>query len=633
MKTYNSLLKTLEYFLYTRVDKVNDYQQYMIKGDSIIITIPNTQFPYHISFFDQEVETIKILYDDRFDNKEKSAYENLISAQSKLKLFEILDNCKEWVEVIVQLQSQINVGEYVVHEDHGVAKFKCFSERDGYIYFLLQYSGEDRLYIPISQLHRITKYLGPDGVEPRVTKLSGGEWSRIMRKVKESTALIAKELLLQMALRELSEAPSVKNDNIKNSDYELFAQGFQYVLTDDQEKCIEEIRKDLLGRKTHENFTFDENAIGVDKLHPMNRLLIGDVGFGKTEVALRAAFTMVESGYQICVLCPTTVLASQQFKTFQSRFETVGAKVGVLSSFRTNAQNEITISNLERGNIDIIVGTHRLLSNDIKFKNLGLIIIDEEQKFGVKQKEKLKSMRFGVHILSMSATPIPRTLSMALSKLQDISIIASPPPGRKPVETKIITSDYKYIVELIQKELNRNGQVFFIHNSIQTIHSIQSKLKIQNPNLRIVVGYSHSPNLEENIVKFDNKEYDVFLCTTILENGIDMPNVNTIFINKAENYGLSQLYQLRGRVGRSDRQAYCYLISEAQDNERLFSMVDNQHLGAGFDIAQKDLELRGAGNILGSEQSGNINLVGYGLYMKLLEEEIIKLKEGITKTT
>lgn len=629
---------------FTKVDQISDVKQFAVRGDFVQFWLPLCENPHSISFFGEEIESIQIkkLQTELQNPKKQDQTEfTKFSNNSSSDLFEVVKKSASWADFFIVLQNQIINGDYVVHEDHGVARYAGIVEKNKLNYLELEYSGQDRLYIPISQIQRITKYIGASGVAPKVTKLNGGEWQRIKKKVKESVVLLARELLIQLAKREVSDSPKISPIT---SIYDDFCNDFEFELTIDQQRAIDEISRDLHGIKA------------------MNRLLVGDVGFGKTEVAMRAVFQVVESGFQVSVLCPTTILAAQHYKLFKDRFEKFGINVGLLCSFNSTSENKMNVDKLKNGKLDIIIGTHRLLSNDVSFAKLGMIIIDEEQKFGVKQKEKLKATKYGVHVLSMSATPIPRSLSLALSKLQEISVITTPPPGRKAVITTAQKLDWNILTAAIEKEISRGGQCYFVHNEIKTIYVIRKKLEELLPKVRFAVAYSHtefdkknsptklfanSSSLEKTITAFYEKQYDCLITTTIIENGIDMPNVNTIIINKAQNLGLSQLHQLRGRVGRSKLQSYCYLFFDGEtkitkpeltdepilkikkkikkSDTRIEAIVEASHLGAGFQIASRDLEIRGSGNILGKEQSGNINLIGYGMYIKLLEEEISKL--------
>ncbi|MBD3362181.1 DEAD/DEAH box helicase [Candidatus Dojkabacteria bacterium] len=560
---------------------------------------------------------------------------------------------KQAQKILEKLEGEIELDDYVVHEDHGIGIYKGIKQEkiietktvdfqtikterlDDYL--LIQYAKGDELLVPISQIQKITKYIGTTEEDPDITRLHKGNWKRTVKKTKKSIELIARDLVQHYAKVQLAKAE--KLNEIHTEFYKSFVQAFPYEETEDQKTTIKDILQDLSSEK------------------PMDRLIVGDVGFGKTEVAMRAAFKIIETGKQVAVLCPTTVLAAQHFKVFKERFENFGINVNYVSRFHTPSVNKTIIKEAKKGSLDILVGTHRLLSNDVEFKNLGLIVIDEEQKFGVKQKEKIKKLQYTAHSLAMTATPIPRTLSMALSQIKDISIIATPPDDRRSIKTEVAKLDWTKIVFQIENELKRGGQVYFIHNRVETIESIRARLQKLLPDIRFIVGHGQmsSRKLDEAISMFYDKKYDVLICTTIIENGIDMPNVNTIIINNGQNFGLGQLYQLRGRVGRSEKQAYCYIYYKGDElssssvetqvdlddeeieaiqrkrknqkyKERLRAIVENQELGSGFKLASRDLEIRGAGNLLGKQQHGNIQNVGLALYMQMLAEAIEKQK-------
>lgn len=530
---------------------------------------------------------------------------------------------------LAQFEGEIEIGNYIVHEDYGIAVYKGIKQRNilGKLtdYLILEYAENDKLSVPINQVYKLTKYIGPDHIHPKITRLGKTNWKSIKNKVKQSVVLLAKELLIHYAKSEITKGFCLK----KHEWEDKFACEFEFEETDDQKRAITEILTEL------------EN----DK--PANRLLVGDVGFGKTEVAIRAAFRTVTNNKQVAVLCPTTILVSQHYSVFKHRMRNYPIEIATLSRFGTKAENLKVVDRLKDGNIDIVIGTHRLLSNDIKFKDLGLLIIDEEQKFGVAQKEKIKKLAYGCNELSMSATPIPRTLSMALSNIRDISIITTPPPGRKSIKTRVEYLNWNKVAKVILHEVKRNGQVYFLHNEVRTIDSIKSKLSqlLPDVNFEVSHGQMHPATLDKFMRDFYKHKFDCLICTTIIENGIDIKNVNTIIINKAQNFGLSQLYQLRGRVGRSKRQAYCYLFYTKKnifDNlkqlklskkvpldkskARFEAILESQNLGSGFKIASRDLEIRGAGNLLGREQHGSISAIGLGLYTQLLSDEIEKLR-------
>ncbi|MEO6729333.1 MAG: helicase-related protein [Candidatus Dojkabacteria bacterium] len=542
-------------------------------------------------------------------------------------------------KLLRQFEGNIEMNDYVVHEDYGIAQYAGLSQQevDGTTmeYLELHFFGEDVLFVPINQIEKITKYIGNEGSEPKLSKMGRVQWEHVKDRVKKSTSLLASQLVEHFAKREVAKAVPI--DERDSKDYEIFVKEFKYKETDDQFRSINEVLSDLTKDK------------------PMNRLLVGDVGFGKTEVIMRAAFKIVEAGGQVGILAPTTILAAQHEEVFKERFKSFPFSIEMISRFNTKQKNNEIVDKLNQGKVDIVVGTHRLLSNDVKFKKLKLLVVDEEQKFGVAQKEKIKSINYGVHVLSVSATPIPRTLSMALSSIQDISIISTPPFNRKAVKTEIIKNEWNTAVKAIEYEVQRGGQVYFVHNQVMSIKAIEAKLKLLLPGIKYVHAHGQmSPTeLDRIMSEFYIKKYDVLIATSIIENGLDIPNVNTMIINKAQNFGLSQLYQLRGRVGRSDIQGYCYLMYDGatiKDNDelrmtneedqkvkvkpklyldRLQTLVDNQELGAGFRIASRDLEIRGAGNILGDQQSGYISTIGYALYIEILATEVEKLKEQL----
>lgn len=535
-------------------------------------------------------------------------------------------------KLLQQLEGEIAVGDYVVHEEYGIAIYGGLTQEEvsGQMqeYVELKYAGEDKLLLPLNQIHKLTRYIGPEGFAPEIKKLNQRSWENEQTKVKKTVTILARELVEHYARRNLAQAIAINAED--SAEYKKFVSKFAYTPTSDQIKSFNEVLFDMQSTK------------------PMNRLLIGDVGFGKTEVIIRAAFKMVEAGYQVAVLCPTTILAAQHFAVFSARFADTKYKIASMSRFSSDKENKEQAEQITLGEVDIVIGTHRILSKDVQFANLGLLVVDEEQRFGVKQKEKIKQFNYGVHHLAVSATPIPRTLSMSLSSIQDISILAEPPRGRKPVETQLIDGEWGPIVKAILHETERGGQVYFLHNQVRNILSIKSKIEQLIPKVRIIVAHGQmSPaTLDKAMSDFYQHKADILLCTTIIENGLDVPNVNTMIVHQAERFGLSQLYQLRGRVGRSDKQAYCYLLTSVADKElaeaiyddkgkqipklsreRLQALVDASHLGAGFQIASRDLELRGAGDLLGEKQSGQISKIGYALYMQLLAAEISRLKQ------
>jgi len=512
---------------------------------------------------------------------------------------------------------ELHEGDYVVHINHGIALYKGLSkqtiggmERD---YLVLEYADNDKLYVPVTQLDRVQKYIGSHGAPPQVTALKSGRWEQQKRKARKSTQLLARELMKLYAARESAKGHAYSPDSPWMHELEA---SFRFEETHDQWQAIQEVKADL------------------ERPLPMDRLVCGDVGFGKTEVAIRAAFKACLDGKQVAVLCPTTVLAQQHHNTFRERLSRYPMEVGMLSRFKSKEEQHKTITGVKEGSVDILIGTHRLLMSDIQFKDLGLVVIDEEQRFGVKQKERLKKLRESVDVLTLTATPIPRTLNMALSGIREISVINDPPEGRMPVRTYVRERDKALIAEAVRRELARGGQVFFVHNRVKQISHIAAGVQRLVPEARVGVAHGQLPedDLEQVMLAFYAEEFDVLVCTTIIENGLDVPNVNTIIVDDADRLGLAQLYQLRGRVGRSNRQAYCYLLYRYPDRmtveaeERLRAIEEFSELGSGFKIALRDLEIRGAGDILGAEQSGHMSAVGLDLYCQMLAESVKTLR-------
>jgi transcription-repair coupling factor (superfamily II helicase) len=507
-------------------------------------------------------------------------------------------------------------GDYVVHIHHGIGIFRGLTtlERDGARreYLLIEYAHPDRIFVPTDQLDRIQKYIAPDDQPPEIHRLNSIQWMRRVAQARRQAREVALELLRLYALREKATRPPCDPDTPWQEEMEA---SFPYIETPSQLQAIQEVKRDL------------------ESPHPMDRLLVGDVGFGKTEVALRAAFKTIMSGRQVALLCPTTVLAYQHWQTFLERFEPFGVQVELLSRLISPAEQKRILHGLKTGAVDMVIGTHRLLSRDVQFKNLGLVIIDEEQRFGVMQKERFKQLRGTVDVLSMSATPIPRTLYMALTEIRDMSLINDPPPGRLPIRTYVLPRTDWTVREAILRELQREGQVFYVVPRVQGIEHVAEHLKQLVPHARIAVAHGQLPaqQMESTVLAFYQRRYDVLVSTTIIENGLDMPNVNTLIVEDAERFGLAQLYQLRGRVGRSDRQAYAYFLFKpgklsAKAEARLQALKEFSHLGSGFALALRDLEIRGAGNLLGEEQHGAMRLVGFELYQAMLREAIRQLR-------
>lgn len=514
--------------------------------------------------------------------------------------------------------TSLKPNDYVVHANHGIGRYLGLEKRTidevTREYLKIGYAENDKLFVPIDQADKVNKFIGADEQPPRLTRLGSAEWNTITRKVQKETEAIAKELLQLYAERKSAKGFKFGKDNTLQDKFE---EAFPYEETPGQLKAIHDVKEDM------------------EKSIPMDRLVCGDVGFGKTEVAMRAAFKAAQSGKQSALVSPITILADQHYRSFVKRMDEFDVRVEMLSRFRTAAEQRDILKRLARGEIDIIIGTHRLLQPDVQFKDLGLVIIDEEQRFGVKQKERLKDLKKEVHVLTLTATPIPRTLNFALNKLRDISTITTPPPGRLPVITEVRRYSQGLIREAILRELSRGGQVYFLHNRVQTIDGVAEKLRKLVPEARFCVAHGKlgSSDLEERILTFKDHKCDVLVSSTIIENGIDLANANTLIVNNAERLGLAQLYQLRGRVGRGKTQAYAYFLYHGQRlkldaKKRLRAIVEASELGSGFQIAMKDLEIRGAGDILGAKQHGAINVVGVSHFIRMLNKAVDDLKAG-----
>ncbi len=526
------------------------------------------------------------------------------------------------LSIALKQLNNLSKGDYVTHIDHGIGKFGGLQqiEVDGKMQESIKiiYGERDVLFLSVHAIHKISKYNGKDGKVPRLYKLGSKAWALLKQKTKKNVKKIAYDLIKVYAERKQKKGFKYDKDSYLQNELEA---SFIYEDTEDQLKVTQEIKNDM------------------ESEQPMDRLVCGDVGFGKTELAIRAAFKAVDNNKQVAVLVPTTILAFQHFKTFSSRLEELPVSVDYLNRFKTNKEKSIIIEKLNEGKIDIIIGTHQLVNDKLKYKDLGLLIIDEEQKFGVAVKDKLKSIRKNVDVLTLSATPIPRTLQFSLMAARDLSLITTPPPNRYPIETSVIRFDSNIIAQSIRYEIERGGQVFFVNNKIQNIQEISSLLQNLIPEARIAVAHGRlkGKTLESLMIKFINQEFDVLISTTIIESGLDVPNANTIFINNANNFGLSDLHQMRGRVGRSNKKAFCYLITPEfskmtdEAKKRITALDYYSELGSGFNIAMKDLEIRGAGDLLGGEQSGFINEMGFETYQKILDEAISELKEDSFK--
>ncbi len=512
----------------------------------------------------------------------------------------------------------LTVGDYVVHVEHGIAQYTGLREivQDGVTieFMVLEFAEQARLYVPLTRLDLIQKYRSTDaGPAPVLNRLGSQQWAKTKARVRKAMQDMADELLKLYAQRKAAQGHAFPPDNEFQREFE---DAFDYNETEDQISAINDIKRDM------------------QSTMPMDRLLCGDVGYGKTEVAMRAAFKVVQDGKQVAVLTPTTVLGFQHFETFKERFKQFPITVEMISRFRTQKEQKLILERVEAGKVDILIGTHRLLSKDLKFHDLGLLVVDEEQRFGVRHKERLKQMRREIDVLAMSATPIPRTLHMSLVGLRDMSVIETPPKDRMAIQTVVAKFDEKLIRSAVEVELERGGQIYFVHNRVETIYELAAKIQELVPAARVTVGHGQMSEgeLEKVMLSFMHHEHDVLVATTIIENGLDIPLANTIIINRADRHGLSELYQLRGRVGRSNRRAYAYLLIPPEQEltevarRRLAALKEFSDLGAGFKIAALDLELRGAGNMLGGEQSGHIEAIGFEMYTSMLEEAVGKLK-------
>jgi transcription-repair coupling factor (superfamily II helicase) len=517
---------------------------------------------------------------------------------------------KEGVPVTL---ADLKVGDYVVHAVHGIAQYLGLRKETilGAIsdYLDLKYAGTDRMLVPVHQMHQVTKYSASEGAAPRLSRMGGGDWARTKARVSEKLAEIAEGLVALYAEREIARGHAFAPDTPWQAELE---ESFPYEPTPDQAKAI------------------DETKVDMELAKPMDRLVCGDVGYGKTEVAVRAIFKAVADQKQVALLCPTTLLASQHYRTLLGRFASFPMRIEELSRFKTRAQAQAIVDDLAQGKVDVVIGTHRILQKDVVFRDLGLIVVDEEQRFGVMHKERLKQLKATVDVLTLSATPIPRTLQMSLMGVRDLSLIQTAPKNRMSIKTVVVPASDAVVQRAITNELDRGGQVYYVHNRIESIYGVARALEQLVPKARIAVGHGQmrEHELEPTMSKFIDGEIDVFVSTTIIENGIDIPNVNTIVVNDADKFGLAQLYQLRGRVGRSNHQAYAFLLYQAhkalseEAKARLEAIREFTHLGSGLQIAMRDLEIRGAGNLLGAAQSGFIGAVGFDTYVQLLAEAV-----------
>lgn len=561
-------------------------------------------FPLFQGFIDEENQLACYTDHQIFERYHKFNIKNGYSKKQTITLKEL---------------TQLSVGDYVTHIDHGIGKFgglqKIQVEGKMQEAIKLVYADNDIVYVSIHSLHKISKYNGKDGTPPKIYKLGSNAWKALKQKTKARVKHIAFNLIQLYAKRRLEKGFACAPDSYLQKELES---SFIYEDTPDQITATQDVKNDM------------------ERDRPMDRLVCGDVGFGKTEVAIRAAFKAVDNGKQVAVLVPTTILAYQHFRTFSERLKDMPVTIHYLNRFRTAKQKTETIKGLAEGKVDIIIGTHQLVNKDVKFKDLGLLIIDEEQKFGVNVKDKLKTISATVDTLTLTATPIPRTLQFSLMAARDLSVITTPPPNRYPIETQVVGFNEELIRDAISYEIQRNGQVFFINNRIENIKEVAGMIQRLVPDARVGIGHGQldGKKLEELMLAFMNGEFDVLVATTIIESGLDVPNANTIFINNANNFGLSDLHQMRGRVGRSNKKAFCYFITPPQSvmtedaRKRINALTQFSELGSGFNIAMKDLEIRGAGDLLGGEQSGFINEIGFETYQKIMNEAIEELKEN-----
>ncbi|RLC34919.1 MAG: hypothetical protein DRZ76_01545 [Candidatus Nealsonbacteria bacterium] len=596
---FSQFLRKLDEMGYEKVQTVSEPGEFSKRGGIIDVFPINLNQAVRIDFYGNLIENIEKLPVEI--KNEKEAKERI---KKKLKHQKIFSDLK-----------RLKPGDYLVHLDHGVGRFCGIGElthdRELFKYYVLKYAAGDKLYVPVGLERKLSRYIG--FTEPKISRLSSPFWIKTKRKVKEEAEKLAKDLLELYAKREITTRPPYLPDT--EIDSQIIG-SFPFEETPDQIQAMEEIKKDL-----------------EESTEPMDRIVCGDVGFGKTEVALRAMVKAINSGRQTAMICPTTILASQHYHNFKERLRRLPVRIALLSRLQTKKEQKEITENLKSGKLDIVIGTHRLLSNDIEFKNLGLLVVDDEQRFGVKQKEKLKKIRASLDVLSLSATPIPRTLYLALSSLKKISLIQTPPASRLPIKTNISPWSEKVIKKAIETEISRGGQVYYLHNRVETIETAKKFLKNLIPQAEI--GIAHGRLKEKELVKvmadFQQKKINVLAATTIIENGLDLPNVNTLIVSDATKLGLSQAYQIRGRIGRSHLQAFAYFLygGNLKDlaKKRLKALKEAEELGSGYKIALRDLEIRGAGNILGKEQSGSINQVGLNLYCQMLSEAIDKIKK------
>lgn len=588
----SKLAKKLEDFGYKKVFYVKAPLDYSLKGSIVDIFPINYERPIRIDFFTNTIEKIIEIKNNDLEN---------------------FENLEEKIVFDKNLLKNLKKGDYLVHLDHGVGIYDNIETIENKKYFVLCYAQNDKLFVPIEKINKLVPYIGFS--KPKISRLGGTLWFKTKEKAKEDIVALAKDLLNLYAQREISQRTLYSKDDLLIREFE---NSFEYNLTQSQSKVLFELKQ-----------KFETSA------NPIEALICGDVGFGKTEIALRLAFKSILEGYQVCLITPTTILADQHYNVALERFKKFPVKIELLSRTINKNSQRLILEDLENGNTELVIGTHRLLSNDVKFKKLGLLVIDEEQKFGVKQKEKIKQIKTNIDVLMLSATPIPRTLNLCLSGIKNIFTIEDPPSSRIPIKTIIKEFSWPLIEEAVRNELNRNGQVFFLHNRIESISKYYYKLRSLFPDLKIEI--LHSKLNDKSILKiihdFRNRKIDILVATTIIQNGLDLKNANTLIVEDALKLGLADLHQLRGRVGRGRVNSYAYFFFKAKhltekSKLRLEYLKEYANLGDGYKLALRDLELRGAGNILGKEQSGVINKIGFNLYYEILNLTIEKLKNA-----
>ena len=593
----SEILRKLDEMGYEKELSVSEPGEFKVQGGTLEIFPINKENGVRIVFWGNTIESIILL-------------EHIITSETeealKKRFLKRFTHQKEFSEL-----GQLKPGDYIVHLDHGIGQYTGTQKAadNNKQYYVLQYASNDKLYVPEGLERKLSRYVG--FTTPVISRLGSPLWERTRRKIKEETEKLAKELLELYTTREISLRQAIpwNEEFVKQVEY-----SFEHVETDDQIKALEDLKADF------------------EKDQPMDRILLGDVGFGKTEVALRALTNVIAAGKQVAVLCPTTILAYQHWRTFRRRLSKLPIRIESLSRIQSKKEQKDTIAALKTGDCDLVVGTHRLLSKDVEFANLGLLVIDEEQRFGVKQKETFKRMRANIDILSLSATPIPRTLYLALSSLRDISRINTPPPSRLPIETFICPWSETTMKKAIEVELSREGQVYFLHNRVETIETARALIEKLVPNARVAVAHGKLSEKELIAVmeKFYRHDIDILCATTIIENGLDIPNVNTLIVDDATRLGLSQAHQIRGRIGRTHVQAHAFFFYGGsltdETKKRLDALQEYQALGSGYEISLRDLEMRGAGNILGKEQSGHVNAIGLNLYCQMLADAVEKHK-------